>query len=138
MRRVGRPAFADKSRRRPPAGLVGGLLAGSALGMVLTLPALAGEAAQNEGFQVAGAAPAPAPETVIIQGQRPEDFQVDVPSLSRLTQPLLDTPQSVDVVPEQILRDRAALNLNDALRTVPSVSLGAGEFSFQGNTPTIR
>ena len=42
------------------------------------------------------------------------------------------------MISEQVLRDRAASNLNEALRTVPSVSLGAGEFSFQGNTPTIR
>src|SRR5262245_32868721 len=119
-------------------GLLGRLLAGSALGLVVAIPAFAGEAA-SEQVQVAGAQPTPpAPETVIIQGQRPEDFQVMVPSLNRLTQPLLDTPQSVDVISDQVLRDRAAASLNDALRTVPSISLGAGEFSFQGNTPTIR
>jgi catecholate siderophore receptor len=107
--------------------------------MVAT-PAPAGEATEPAEVQVAGQQPQQQspPETVIIQGQRPEDFQVDVPALNRLTQPLLDTPQSIDVISDQLLRDRAALNLNDALRTVPSVSLGAGEFSFQGNTPTIR
>src|SRR6188508_232623 len=138
MHKVERPAFFRLSDRRPVAGLLARLLAGSALGIVLTLPAVAGEAVQPGEFQVAGTAPSPAPETVIIQGRRPEDFQVDVPALNRLTQPLLDTPQSIDVIPEQVIRDRAALNLNEALRTVPSVSLGAGEFSFQGNTPTIR
>src|SRR5262245_65999704 len=123
--------------KRPVARVLSRLLAGSALGLVSALPASAGETAEPGQVQVAGQQPPP-PETVIIQGQRPEDFQVDVPSLSRLTQPLLDTPQSIDVISDQLLRDRAAANLNDALRLVPSVSLGAGEVSFQGNTPTIR
>jgi len=125
--------------RRPAARVFNRLLAGTALGLLTALPAFAGEAAEPGQVQVAGQQPQqPPPETVIIQGQRPEDFQIGVPSLNRLTQPLLDTPQSIDVISDQLLRDRAALNLNDALRTVPSVSLGAGEFSFQGNTPTIR
>ena len=37
-----------------------------------------------------------------------------------------------------MLKDRAVTNLNDALRNVPGISLGAGEFSWQGNNPTIR
>jgi len=37
-----------------------------------------------------------------------------------------------------VIQDRAANSLNDVLRNVPGISLGAGEFSFQGNTPTIR
>lgn len=103
--------------------------------LFLAVPSVAGQAPAE---QVAGAAPQPPPETVIIQGQRPEDYKVDVPSLSRLTQPLLDTPQSIDVISDQVLQDRGISSLNDALRSVPGISLGAGEFSFQGNTPTIR
>jgi catecholate siderophore receptor len=125
--------------QRPAASVFSRLLAGTALGLLTAFPAFAGEATEPEQVQVAGQQPQmPPPETVIIQGPRPEDFQIGVPSLNRLTQPLLDTPQSIDVISDQLLRDRAAANLNDALRLVPSVSLGAGEFSFQGNTPTIR
>jgi catecholate siderophore receptor len=140
MHKVERPTCIQQSRRRPAARLLSRFLAGSALGLVLAGPALAGEVVPAAEVQVAGAQPAPAPppETVIIQGQRPEDFQVDVPSLNRLTQPLLDTPQTIDVIPESLLQDRAISSLNDALRAVPGVSLGAGEFSFQGNTPSIR
>src|SRR6185295_9209446 len=110
-----------------------GLMVGTSL--FLAVPAAAGQAPPD---QIAGAAPQPMPETVIIQGQRPEEYKVDVPSLSKLTQPLLDTPQSVDVISNQVLQDRAITDLNNALRSVPGISLGAGEFSFQGNTPTIR
>src|SRR5215471_12230694 len=66
--------------------------------LVAAVPATAGQAPAD---QVAGAAPTQPPETVIIQGQRPEDFKVDVPSLSKLTQPLVDTPQTVDVISNQ-------------------------------------
>ena len=138
MHKVERPAFFNPSDRRPVAGLLASLLAGSALGIVLTIPALAGEAAQPDEIQVAGAAPAPPTETVIIQGQRPEDYRVGVPLLPRLTEPLIDTPQTITVIPEQVLRDRAITNINDALRTVTGISIGAGEFSWQGNNPTIR
>ena len=134
MNKVERPAFFRHSDRRPTARLLASLLAGS----VLALPALAGEATQPGEVQVAGAAPAPPPETVIIQGQRPEDYRVGIPLLPRLTEPLIDTPQTITVIPEQVLRDRAITNINDALRTVTGISIGAGEFSWQGNNPTIR
>ena len=39
-----------------------------------------------------------------------------MPSLSRLTQPLLDTPQSIDVISDQVLQDRAITDLNNALK----------------------
>ena len=134
MQKVERPALFRCSGRRPIAGLVGSLLAGSALGLVFTLPALA----QGEQTQVAAAAPQPPTETVIIQGTRPEDYRAGVPQLPRLTEPLIDTPQTINVIPEQVLRDRAVTNINDALRTVTGISIGAGEFSWQGNNPSIR
>ena len=89
---------------------------------------------------VAGQAPASGepPERVIIEGPRSDDFKVEVPNLSKLTEPLVDIPQSIDVISDQLLKDRAVTNLNDALRNVPGISLGAGEFSWQGNNPTIR
>jgi len=92
----------------------------------------------------AAAAQAPAatrpaqPEQVIIQGQRPDDYKIEVPNLSRLTEPLLDTLSPSRSSPIRCCRIAEVSNLNDALRNVPSISLGAGEFSFQGNTPTIR
>ena len=105
------------------------LLAGTALGLVLATPATAGENV---------AAAVQPPERVIIEGQKPEDYNVQLPALTKLTEPLVDTPQSIDIVPEQLIKDRAVTNLNDALRNVPGISLGAGEFSWQGNNPTIR
>lgn len=71
--------------------------------------------------------------TVTDQRFRPEEV-----SLSKLPQPLLDTPQTVSVVTSDLLEQRGTTNLNDALRNMPDISLGAGEFSWQGNNPTIR
>ena len=74
-------------------------------------------------------------EHVIVTGDR---YNTDQISLSKLPAPLLDTPQSVSIVSGDVLRERGTTNLNDALRNMPGVSLGAGEFSWQGNNPTIR
>jgi len=50
----------------------------------------------------------------------------------KFTAPLLDTPRSVTVVTEALMRDRGATSLQDVLRTVPGITLGSGE----GGTPT--
>ena len=74
-------------------------------------------------------------ESVIVTGQA---YQVEQTSMSKIPTPILDTPQSITIVSKSELDDRGVANLNDALRLVPGISLGAGEFSWQGNNPTIR
>ncbi|MGE3781903.1 MAG: TonB-dependent receptor [Alphaproteobacteria bacterium] len=59
-------------------------------------------------------------------------------SLPKLTEPLLDVPQSVTVVPRQLIEDQADLTLRDALRNVPGISIAAGEGGAQGDNLTIR
>jgi catecholate siderophore receptor len=49
-----------------------------------------------------------------------------------------DTPQSVNVVPQQLLQAQAATRLEDALRNVPGVTLNAGEGAARGDTINIR
>jgi catecholate siderophore receptor len=49
-----------------------------------------------------------------------------------------DTPQSVNVVPLQVLQAQAATRLEDALRNVPGVTLNAGEGAARGDTINIR
>src|SRR4029077_13207399 len=104
------------------------LLAGSTLSVACVASAFAGQNPNTANL----------PEQVIIQGPLPDDYKVDIPALSKLPQLLVDTPQSIDVIPQQLLKDEAVTNLNDALRNVPGITLGAGEFSWQGNNPTIR
>ncbi|RYE98020.1 MAG: TonB-dependent siderophore receptor, partial [Oxalobacteraceae bacterium] len=45
----------------------------------------------------------------------------------KFTAPLLDTPKSVTVVPAEIIAQTGAVSLTDALRTVPGITVGAGE-----------
>lgn len=82
--------------------------------------------------------PDPPPEKIYVEGAAPKTYKPGKPNVAKLTEPLVDTPQTVAVVSRALLDDRAVNNLNDALRTVPGISLGAGEFSWQGNNPTIR
>src|SRR6185312_5491356 len=59
-------------------------------------------------------------------------------SLSKFTEPLLETPQSVNVVPQFVMKDQGVSTLRDALRNVPGISLAAGESGAQGDNLTIR
>jgi catecholate siderophore receptor len=49
-----------------------------------------------------------------------------------------DTPQSVNVVPRQLLEQQAITRLEDALKNVPGVTLNAGEGAARGDTINIR
>ena len=75
---------------------------------------------------------------VQVQGNETGSYTATSSDLTKLTEPLLDTPISVTTITEQMMNDRGDTNLNDALRNVPSITLEAGESSWQGNAPYIR
>src|SRR5690606_30868744 len=77
-------------------------------------------------------------EEVLVTDRVREPYRVDQSSLTKLTENLRDTPQSITTLSRDLLDDRAAMSLNDALRSVPGITLGAGEFAWQGNNPSIR
>ena len=62
----------------------------------------------------------------------------DSVSMTKFTEPLLDTAQSISVVPQFVMKDEAVSTLKDALRNVPGISLAAGEAGAQGDNLTIR
>ncbi|WP_254064364.1 TonB-dependent siderophore receptor [Granulicella sp. S156] len=62
----------------------------------------------------------------------------DSVSMSKFTESLLDTPQSVSIVPQFVLKDEQNRTLMDAVRNVPGISLAAGESGAQGDSFTIR
>jgi catecholate siderophore receptor len=100
----------------------------SALGLMAALPA--GHALAQDGpTQVGG---------VEVTGVETPDYKVDVNSLSKLTQPMVDTPQQIESISRQLMQDRGELSLSDALRNASGVSLGAGESSWQGTNLTLR
>jgi catecholate siderophore receptor len=59
-------------------------------------------------------------------------------SIDKFTEPLIETPQSVTVVPQFVMQDQGLSTLRDTLRNVPGISLAAGEAGAQGDNLTIR
>ncbi|MEZ1318937.1 TonB-dependent siderophore receptor [Pseudomonas fluorescens] len=73
------------------------------------------------------------------EAQDATSYNVEKASSPKYTAPLVDTPRSVTVIPQQVLKDTGALNMQDALRTVPGITFGAGEGGNpQGDRPFIR
>ncbi|MRW92012.1 TonB-dependent siderophore receptor [Duganella sp. FT80W] len=64
---------------------------------------------------------------VVVDGARTSDFQVTKSANQKFTAPLLDTPKSVTVIPSEVISQTGAVSLTDALRTVPGITIGAGE-----------
>jgi len=77
-------------------------------------------------------------EEIIVEDTVGGAYRIDQSSIGKFTEPLLDTPQSVTMISSQLMEDRNVMSLDDALRNVPGITLGAGEFSWQGNNPFIR
>jgi len=75
---------------------------------------------------------------IVVTATRIRNYVAEEPSLQKLTQPIVDTPQSISTVSAEELADRGIANMNDALRMVPGISLGAGETSWQGNNFYLR
>ncbi len=65
-------------------------------------------------------------------------YQTGSSTLNRLPTPLRDTPQTVNVIPQQIIREQNATTVADALRNVAGITFRAGEGGNQGDTPYIR
>ena len=98
------------------------LLMGTALGLTLAAPVSA--------------------QTVLapvqVQGNGAGDYSAANSSLTKLPEPLQDTPISVTTITQQLMSDRGETNLNDAMRNAPGITLASNESSFMGNVPYIR
>lgn len=78
---------------------------------------------------IAAAADEP-PAVVTITGARAEAPAYNPPtstSAMKIEAPLRDIPQTVNVIPEQLLRDQAVLSMEDAMKSVPGVGLSHGD-----------
>lgn len=58
--------------------------------------------------------------------------------LSRFPTPLTNTPQTVNVVSQQLMQDQRTTSVQEALRNVPGITFTAGEGGVQGDNVTIR
>jgi len=65
-------------------------------------------------------------------------YQATQQSINRLQTPPLNTPQTINVVPQQEIQERRLTTMEEALRTVPGITFSAGEGGQQGDSPIIR
>ena len=60
-----------------------------------------------------------------------ETYKVDKSSSSKVTQDLVDTPQTIQVITKKVMDEQQATTLQEALRNTPGITLNLGE---NGNT----
>ncbi|MBO3654304.1 TonB-dependent receptor [Acinetobacter bereziniae] len=77
--------------------------------------------------------------TIKAQATAEQSLKVDQSANTKFVAPLLDTPKSVSVISKKLIEDTQVTTLADALRTVPGITLGAGEGGNpNGDRPFIR
>lgn len=106
----------------------------SALGAVTAFSAVSGARAG----EAAAADEALSLGTDTVVGVGEDAYKVESAS-QKYTAPLRETPKSVTVIPQQVIKDTGSLTLADALRTTSGITFGAGEGGNPaGDRPIIR
>lgn len=59
-------------------------------------------------------------------------------SVTKYSEPIRDTPQTVNIVSQQVMAEQNSTTLRDTLRNVAGISIAAGEGGAQGDNLTIR
>ncbi|PZQ59634.1 MAG: TonB-dependent siderophore receptor [Sphingomonas taxi] len=100
-------------------------LALSCIGFIATAPAAAADTPSHAPAGVQDGRTRIERDDVVVTGTR-EDAPDHLES-PKATAALLDTPQTVTVISDQVLRKQNLLTLRDALQTIPGITFGAGE-----------
>ncbi|GGP00836.1 TonB-dependent receptor [Stakelama pacifica] len=118
---------------RATTGRSAGFVALGCVGFVASVAAPAhAQDAQKNPTQLQGV-------TVTDAGIDEDAYKVDAISSPKATASLLDTPRTINIVTDKVLQDTASFSLEDALRTVPGITLGAGEGGVaSADIPLIR
>lgn len=78
-------------------------------------------------------------DEVTVIGEQEQTYKANASASNKYTAPLRETPKSVTVITDQVIRDTGALTLVDALRTTSGITFGAGEGGNPaGDRPIIR
>jgi len=66
---------------------------------------------------------------ISVEGREPsaDSYKPEKSASPNFTEPLLDTPRTITVIPKAVIEQRGATSMTEVLRTVPGISLGAGE-----------
>lgn len=121
-----------KRTRTSNGSTVSGFVALSCVGFIATAPVqAAAQDAESEPVRLQGVTVS---DTVI-----EDDYGADRIQSPKATAPLIDTPRTINVITNDVLRDSASFEFADALRTVPGITLGAGEGGVaSADIPLIR
>lgn len=109
----------DGMRAIPSAGVIGSFLPEEALKKILTGTGLTYRFSDSK--------------TVTLEIQSTiESVEVRADSMIRVaspkyTEPLLNTPQTITVIPKEVIEEQGATTLRDVLRNVPGLTITAGE-----------
>ncbi len=92
-------------------------------------------AAQNPAAATAGTLP-----TIAVTSSALSEMQVRRSPSYKFTAPLIDTPRSVTVIPEQLIKEKAVTTFADALRSVPGITFLGGDAAANpsADRPVIR
>ncbi|ART80892.1 TonB-dependent receptor [Oceanisphaera avium] len=102
-----------KSSSRPPKKMVS-----SAVGLAVASLAMTAQAQAQSVTQL---------DTVTVQESREQGYKANNSASSKYVKPLLDTPQTVTVVPQEIIKEQKALSLRQVLSNVSGITFDAGE-----------
>ena len=113
-------------------------LLASAIGVTLTALSAPTVAQETKKSPVDNQDPV-ALDSVTVVGEQEQSYKADGSASKKYTAPLRETPKSVTVITDQVIRDTGALSLVDALRTTSGITFGAGEGGNPaGDRPIIR
>lgn len=76
---------------------------------------------------------------VEVSGQEQPSYHIERSANRKFTADLIDTPKSITIISDEVLRDSGSRTLSEALRMTPGITLGAGEGGIAiGDRPFIR
>lgn len=102
----------------PPALPPRHLLASTIGFAIASVPGVAGAAEQQKPLQL---------DSIKIEAEEHRGYKVERSSSSKYVAPLLDTPQTITVIPSQVIQEQQALNLRQVLSNVSGITFNAGE-----------
>jgi catecholate siderophore receptor len=118
-------AFIAPRRSIPPLALTAGVALVNALALAAPLHATDTDGvSEDDGMGT----PTVLPDYVI------EDQKPKAVASPKFTQPLVDTPQTVVVIPREVFAAQGAVTLSDVMRNTPGISFAAGEGGSAAST----
>ena len=79
-------------------------------------------------------------DSLTVEGKQDQEksYKTEQASSTKYTATLLDTPQTITVIPEALIKEQNALSLRQVLSNVSGITFGAGEGGAYGDSINIR